>query len=174
MSFVLLVLSISIRVWRDSVWHNQWDIISLSPSPSPSMHGWSVINSAWEKTLCSDSEHFGWLRRIASSKSLSVSVCVCESIRVCECVRVTACTWTQHSHVVYVVCDCACVCHSYWDGPCARSFTAPAPFPSLPVLLTHTPVWVLCLLLLLFLLLFYLSIKMFQSALQVRYNCIYF
>lgn len=101
MSFVLLVLSISIRVWRDSVWHNQWDIISLSPSPS--MHGWSVINSAWEKTLCSDSEHFGWLRRIASSKSLSVSVCVC--VWEYPCVRVCACHG-MHLNSAFTCCLC--------------------------------------------------------------------
>lgn len=100
-SFVLLVLSISIRVWRDSVWHNQWDIISLSPSPS--MHGWSVINSAWEKTLCSDSEHFGWLRRIASSKSLSVSVCVC--VWEYPCVRVCACHG-MHLNSAFTCCLC--------------------------------------------------------------------
>lgn len=51
-----------------------------------SMLGWPVINSAWEKTLCSDSEH-SLNVVVCVSVRVYVSVCVCVI-----CVRVMACT----------------------------------------------------------------------------------
>jgi len=104
-------------------------------------NGIHIINSAWEKTLCSGH----------SSVRMRVCVCVC----------VTACTWTLHSHVV-----CAM-------QPTPRLPLAPQLSRSHPG--TRTIACLTCLrlalyILLLVFLLFYLDFKMFQSALQVRYN----